>query len=79
MKKKLIYKLYFFLALCQLVILFDVTIAPKKDKQKGSESVQLLNSIASTYIHFNSSDIEVDTITVIIHLYKQIKYRYIYF
>ena len=60
--------MFVFLALRQLVILFDVTVAPKKDKQKGSESVQLLNSVASTYIHFNSSDIEVDTITVILQL-----------
>ena len=55
-----------FEVLRQLVILFDIKIAPRKDKHKDSASlIQLLNSIASTYIHFNSSDIEVDTITVI--------------
>ena len=63
-KKNLVYCL--FKALQQLVILFDLKIAPRKDKQKDSaSSIQLLNSIASTYIHFNSSHIEVDTITVI--------------
>ena len=63
-KKKKMY-ITFVPALRQLVILFDITVAPKKDKQKGGESVQLLNSIASTYIHRNTSDIEVDNITVI--------------
>ena len=63
-KQKKLCTLSLFLALRQLVILYDLTVGPKKDKQRGSESLQLLNSASSTYIHFNSSDIEVDTITV---------------
>jgi len=50
-------------ALRQLVIVFDVRTAPNSGfKPEGS--IAVLNSTASTYLHTNSSNIEVEEITV---------------
>ena len=54
-----------FQALRQLVILFDVKTTSVNDTNKPDGSLALLNSTASTYIHTNSSEIEVHPITVI--------------
>ena len=54
-------------AIRQLVILFDLKTS-NNDANKPYGSLALLNSTASTYLHTNSSDIEVEPITVNIFL-----------
>lgn len=56
--------LFFFKALRQLVIVFDVKIAPQGTGFRTEGSVAVLHSTASTYLHTNSSDIEVEEIMV---------------
>ena len=56
------------IAIRQLVILFDLKTSTS-DGNKPYGSLAVLNSTASTYLHTNSSDIEVEPITVNIYLY----------
>ena len=46
------------------MILFDLKTTSQNDSNKPAGSLALLNSTASTYLHMNSSDIEVEPITV---------------
>ena len=55
---------FFHEALHQLVIIFDVKIAPSSNLFKPEGSLAVLHSTASTYLHTNSSNIEVEEIMV---------------
>ena len=46
------------------MILFDMKTTSQNDSNKPAGSSALLNSKASTYLHTNLSDIEVEPITV---------------
>ena len=58
------YQFPLFNALRQLVILFDLKTTSQNDANKPAGSLALLNSTTLTYLHTNSSDIEVEPITV---------------
>ena len=58
------FKFFLKQALRQLVIVFDVKIARDSNGYRTAGSLAILHSTASTYIHTNSSDIEVEEITV---------------
>ena len=76
-KKHNIYlNIVYFQALRQLVILFDLKTTSKNDANKPDGSLALLNSTASTYLHTNSSDIEVEPITVSNIIIKTITLNY---
>ena len=61
----------FIIALHQLVIVFDVKIAPHSNAFRAEGSLVVLHSTASTYLHTNSSDIEVEEIMVRHEKHKQ--------
>ena len=46
------------------MILFDLKTTSQNDANKPAGSLALLNSTASTYLHTNLSDIEIEPITV---------------
>ena len=54
----------YFIALRQLVIVFDVKTTSGGNTYKPEGSLAVLQSTSSTYLHTNSSNIEVDKITV---------------
>ena len=47
-----------------MVIAFDVKTTPSTSGYKPEGAIALLQSTSSTYLHTNSSDIEIDKITV---------------